>query len=83
MNQELYYVVTNEVKENLVTGAKTLTGNKEVSLYEVLRNKLTLITSIPIMGEIKPEEAIDGYVLEMAPELFNENQERDFKLTQL
>lgn len=82
MTQELYYVVTPEIVE-IDKGVRELTGNQEVSLYQILGDKPDLITRIDVEVEDSTESAIEEYIWEMAPELFNETGDiKKFSLNQ-
>lgn len=82
METELYYVVTPQI-DNSQDGFVDVSGNTDIDLYQIVNNKPVKIKTLDSELDENPEEVIENYIEEIAPELFLDNGKQLFSLTQL
>jgi hypothetical protein len=83
MTGKLFYVVSPQLNE-IDEGLFDATGNKDISLYDVVNDNPVPIKTLVTEIEENSEEAICDYIEEIAPEMFDEVTGKPlYELTQL
>ncbi len=73
MKKKLYFVVEKEIASD----NETLTGNKTITVYDIVNNKTELFASIDGVNEDKSTDLIENYLED------NGHGDEDFEFIQL